>query len=727
MAPGRTALRPAAASLLLVLCGTARAEGLNFWAEPSYRHTESEMTDQAGRTTDVVEDHVAQSYRLNFDRSLTEYLSLNLGGNLLDERGWLGTDHVYTEASGLSTTYTGRLTLGTPVLSAAVSADRYDRKAYVSSGISRGASPTFTTETYATSASWRPLDLPELDLRVARVNEYDSLHLTRDATTDSASFTARYYTPAYDLRYLLNWNRVEDHRTLAQTTAIEQTVLGSRTDRLFGGRMSTYVSATGHTGTTSTEQHGDGLVSKQQLPFSGLSGIETFGTTPQDIELQPNALLIDGNTTAAAGVNVGFGPSQAGDRDPRDVGAGFADAITPVNTIYVWFDKSLPASVATALANSMAVWAGNDNRHWSPVAVVAPPAPSPFANRIEISIVQTQARYLKVSLVPLEIGVTTDPAYRDVFVTELQLLLVLPASQVPTRQTLRGASATGTARTILLREPALTWDATGTVAREVGGPTTYTIVNGLSLTQRLTRALVASARGARVDEDLGVEHEGIWQWNAGLVWKPVPAAYGSLAYSGYSKNTGEVQNAMTALARADWYDGVSTQASASVSRTEDPDRTTDAFQTTGRVSLTPNPWITVTTGGQYQRSFTTSIKNGDVFQQYGRADASLSVSPVPAASATGTIARIIMGPRPTTLGTLQLSYFPLRGDLQISFAYSKTLDTAAQLTTETFIPALRWNLSREISLRSAYTYVRNDAPVMLLVTRSFETSLLISL
>ncbi len=204
------------------------------------------------------------------------------------------------------------------------------------------------------------------------------------------------------------------------------------------------MSATGHTGTSSTEQRGEGgYVTRQQLPFSGLSAVETFPATAVDIQLAPNPLLIDGNTTATAGINVGFGPTESGDRDARHVGAGFADAVTPVNTIYVWLDRSLPPAVGSALVGSMAVYRSDDNRNWTPVAVVSPPVMSQFANRIEVTIAQTQASYLKVTLLPLAVGVTTDAAYRELFVTEIQLLLVLPASQVPSRQMLRGASRDG--------------------------------------------------------------------------------------------------------------------------------------------------------------------------------------------------------------------------------------------------------------------------------------------
>ena len=46
-------------------------------------------------------------------------------------------------------------------------------------------------------------------------------------------------------------------------------------------------------------------------------------------------------------------------------------------------------------------------------------------NRFEISVPDTQARYLKVVTKPLPVGITTDPTYTDVFVTELTLFSVV--------------------------------------------------------------------------------------------------------------------------------------------------------------------------------------------------------------------------------------------------------------------------------------------------------------
>jgi hypothetical protein len=719
---GRAARRAVAASLLLALCGEARAQFLRATIEPTYSHRETESTDQTGRTTETVEDRVTQRYYLTLDRELTRFLSTSVGATLLDDRGWIGQDDVWRDGGGRATTFFGRLTLGGPVLNAGIGATRQEQRAYPFTQASS------VSETYYADAVWRPRDLPELDVRVGRVNAYDSARLATDTTSDSASFGARYRAEQYDLRYILSWNRTEDHLGLTRTTLVEQTVLASRSDRLFRGRTATYVSGRFQDGSASTEREGEGgLVTRQQLPFSGLSAIEVLPATALEIELSPNQLLIDGSTTASAGVNVGFGPTASGDRDTRDVGVGFADAITPVNTIHVYVDREMSAPVGAALSASVAVYRSDDNRFWTPVPVVTPPTVSTFENRIEIGITETQARFLKVTLVPLALGVTTEPAFSELFVTELRTLLVLPAALVPSRQHTRAASVTGTIRTLILRGPDLSHDGSFTVSRRDDGPTTWMVSNGLSLSHRLNSWLVANARGARLDQDLGIEREGEWQWNAGLVARPVPAAQGTLTYSGQLRDTGELTNSLSALARADWYEGISTQANATVSITTEDERTTRGFQTSGRASLTPNRWVSLSAGGQYSWSLVSTVEGGDVMNQSALVDGSVALKPFPAASATGTVSRVLIGTRPTTLGTVQLNYFPLRGDLQLAFAYSKTLDTAAEATTELFSPTLRWNIRRGVSLRSSYTYLRNEAPVLLLVSRGIEATLLITL
>jgi len=721
------------AILAAVTSRSARADGLNLALEPAFAHTETDVTDQSGSKRHETLNLLTQSYRLTLDRSLTDRLTATVGGTFVDQRGWQEVDGVSSLETSRATTLFGRLTLGIPTLTAGVGADRREQRALAA--ISR----SFVTETYTGFVTWRPTDLPDVDFRIGRVSTYDVARQVQDVTTDSATLNARYGGTTQELRYLLSWAHNVDAIGKTDTTSIDQTVRGTRSDTLLDGRTTTYVSGTFLNRNALTSTQGTGTVARQQLPTNGLSAVEAFPATAVSVTLAPNPLLVDGNTTTSAAIDVGFGPSLVGDRNARDIGGAFADVVTPVNTIYLWFDRNITA-VGTALTSAIAVYQSDDNLTWTAVAITAPPQVSNFENRVEITFTQTQARYLKVTMQPLLTGVTTDPAYRDIFVTEIQFLQVLPAALVPHEQNTYAVSANATARTTILRSsPELAHDFAASAAHEsVGDTTTYNVVNGLSVAHPLTRTLAANARGARQDLDAGRGHEGIWQWTAALTGRPYTTAYWTLNYSGNTNDFDKIiAHSLTALARADLYEGISaqatgtgtflTQAARTVNGIELSERKASSGQASATASFTPNRVVTLTIGTLYSRSVSFTPETGDVVTEYGRVDGGLSLTISPVLYGTGTISRVLLGERPTTLATVQLNYSPLRGDLQLSVAYSKTFDTAAAATTEFYGPTLRWNIRRGVSLTSAYTILNSVAPAQILQSRSFTVNLLILL
>jgi hypothetical protein len=689
---------------------------------------ETELTDEAGVTTRERIDALRQRYGLSLERSLTDYLAASAGGTLVDERGWRRTNGVWSDAHARSTSLFGRLSLGTPVLTVGLGVDRREQESL------SPAAPSAVTESYVADASWRPVGLPELQLRFSRVNTFDSPRRDRDVTTDSAQFATRYRAPRNDVRFLVGWNRAVDHLRGSETSAIEEVVLATRTDELLRGRMSTYLSGTVQGRSTSTSARSAGAtVTRQQLPVQGFSGVLAAPTTAEDVQLTPNPLVIDGNVAASAAVNVGFGLAALNDRDAREVGGRFADAVTDVNTIHVWFvpgagDRGLTPEIARELARTARVLGSDDNQRWTDVTLGPLPAPRPGENRIELKIARSRARHLKVSLQPLPVGITTDVAFRDMFVSEVQFLLVLPIEEVPRRDSTALVSATAIARTMIVRSPELSHDVSASLSRRTDPSlTTYTVVNGLSFRHNLSARVAANARAARQDLDDGGGHEGSWQWNAALTGNPVPAAFWTLAYNGSTSGGDQVSHALSALGRADLYEGISAQANTSGSITTQGLRTTRSFQASGTTSLTPNAYVTLSGGALYSRSVASDPIFGDTLTRFGRVDGSVSITPAPALSAVGTVSRVLVGVRPTTLATMQLNYFPLRGEVQLAVAYSKTLDTQADATTEILSPSLHWTVRSGVSLDASYTLLESDAPAQTLATRAFAARLLVLL
>jgi hypothetical protein len=689
---------------------------------------ETDLTDQAGVTTRTQADTLRQRYGLSLDRTLTEYLGASIGGTLVDDRGWRRTNGTWSDVHSRSTTLFGRLNLGTPVLNAGLGVDRREQQSLLP------ARPTLIAESFTVDASWRPIDLPEIQLRFSHVNTFDTARRERDVTTDAAQLATRYHAPRYDIRFLLGWNRAIDRLNESETTSIEETVLVTRNDQLLDGRMATYLSGTVQSRSNSTSARGPGAtVLRRQLPVEGLSAVLTAPLTSADVRLSTNSPLVDGSTTAGAAVNLGFGLAALGDTDAREVGARFADLVTEVNTIHVWLvagaaDRPLTPEVAAALAASVQVHQSADNQRWSAVALDGVPSSTEVENRLDIRIARTAARYLKVTLRPLAPTVTTDAAFRDLFVSEVQFVLELRVEEVPRSDTDVLLSATGIARTKILREPELAHDITATVTRRTERSlTSYTIVNGLSFRHELARSIAANARAARQDLDEGAGHEGSWQWSAALVGNPLPTAFWTLSYSGTANDRDEKSHSVTALGRADLYEGISAQATAGGSFTTQGLRVGRSFQTSGTMSLTPNPYVTLSGGGLYSRSLVSDPLIGDTLAQFGRVDGSVSLTPAPAVSATGTVSRVLLGARPTTLATMQLNYFPLRGEVHLAVAYSKTLDTEADATTELLSPSLRWNIRSGVSLNASYTVLENASPTQTLDSRAFAARLLIIL
>jgi len=680
---------------------------------------ESGSTDQTGFTTRSSTDVLTQRYRLSLDRALTEFLSASVGGTLDDAQAWNDTGGVRSDLHARSSTLYGRVGLGTPVLGLTLGADRREQQ------ILSRVSAAYVTDTYGLDANWRPLDLPEVQLRLAHVDAYDRDRLERDVSNDGVALATRFRSRNLDARYLLGWLRSDDRLHDIETTSVDQSVVVSESDSWLGGRTSTYLSGTFSTRNFTTLARGEGgTVTRQQLPDLGLSGTVTLPATVTNVALATNPAVLDGNTAGSAGVNVGYGPAAVNDRDPREVGAHFVDAVTDVTRILVWFDRPLSPDVARTLAASIQVHASKDNQRWTVVPIDGAATPSPVDNRIEIPIFQTHANYLKVTIQPLPLGATTDTSFRDVFVTEVQLLLVLPVSAVPKNARTVFASATAVARTMIRKAPDVAWDLAGTVAKQTGPDrTTYSLVNGVSTLHRPVEWLSTQARVARLDSYDGLVHLGQFQWSAGAAATPIPTASVSTTYSGSSYDDGRLENAGTLFGRADWYQGVSSQASASFSLAAQALRKARTTSFTASTSLAPNRYVTLSGGALYSYQWMSDPDQGVTWSQFLRGDGSLTLTPAPALSATATVSRVIIGVNPTTFATFNANFTPLRGEVQLSMSYAKNLDSFSQTTSELFASALRWNVRGGVFLTVAYTIAGTGAPALTTSSRSLFTTL----
>jgi hypothetical protein len=154
---------------------------------------------------------------------------------------------------------------------------------------------------------------------------------------------------------------------------------------------------------------------------------------------------------------------------------------------------------------------------------------------------------------------------------------------------------------------------------------------------------------------------------------------------------------------------------------------TRTVQSTTSTAFAANAHVTLTLGALYSRTMQSDPDIGESWSQFARVDGTLSVAPAPALSATGTVSRVVIGLRPTTYATVNFNYAPLRGDVQLTVAYSETLDTQAEYRTRSFTPSLRWNIRGGTFLTASYALVETSAPVQTTDSRAFTTTLLVVL
>jgi hypothetical protein len=719
----------------LVLCATsARGSNFSLFLEPGYLYDLSHLKDATGREVRIERQAVLQNYRLGMDLDLSRTLTLSGSGAFVDTSNWVITNGQFLGYDQPSVVANGRLTYATQVLQSGLQYD-YSQQWGTLLGISRAL------ESATAYLTWMPVELPQVEFRLNRSHNYDVLLTRTDLVSWNALANARYVIQALELRYYFNWFQTEDKVQQLATSSIDNSAAVTYTSSFFGNRLSVYANGTGQARSFSTVAGGAGAtVARQQFPIQGLSVVEAFPATPQDVVLAPNPALIDGNVLNPAGINIGYGPSLSGDRALRDVGVGFADASTPVNMLYLWVDKPLPADVAASLAGGFTAWASSDNARWTQIPLAAPVVFASFNNRFEIAIPQTSSRFLKVVTGPLLPGVSSDRLYAEIFVTELQTFQVVPASSLPPQATTYNVIGNATVNAAILRGPNLDYDFSIYLARQSQTSlVSYTIVNGLSLNARLDRTWSVSSRVARQDLDPGSGHEVQWQWNASVVARPLPTLYGAFTYGGQlnelidRRNLVEVrgttvQQSLTLFGRADLYQGVSLQATVSGTNGLDLDQRASTGGTANlSLLLIPNPWMSLNTNYAYTVSWFSGGFLDDDSARSSRLNATFIVTPFPALSGSASLSWLIMGDRPALYGTFQVNYSPWRGDLQLAFAYNRTFDTASRSITQLVSPAVRWTIRPGVFLNLAYTLIDTLGPVLETSSQTASATLIISL
>jgi hypothetical protein len=728
-----SALGRAGAALLLALASLplhAVADGFSASLEPSVN---AARTDTSGEGVDAARADsllLQQRYRLNLDRSLFPQLRLGATASYQQENGTLKQDLLPTTHSEARRWSLGlRLDLGAGVWNAG---GAYELRGDEAGSGGTASSPRRLNEVVNLFAGWRPADLPSLDLRYVRTHTWESRADGLDQTAQVATLQSTYNpVTSVELRYRGAYSWTGNEASGVEDRTLTQGLRSSWGETFLDRRASVFttVEVTGSRRWTSATR-ADAFRETQQTLASGLSAVERFPALPERITLDPNPALADGDLAAGAGLDLGFGRSDAGDTDPRDLGGRFVDVATPVNELRVWVDRRLPPAISAAF--TWAVYRSDDNQAWTPVALSGGARFSALETRFEIPIARTSARYLKVVTRPLASGVTTDPTYAQIAVTELQAFLVEPVGLGTETGSTGRVGASLSAKLVLQRSWNVAWDTFVDAARASDRDfTRWILTNGLSFTRRLAAPVMLSGRAERSDSDAGagVETGHRASLSAGL--EPLPTLGGTLSASASRLDGpagGRTEVGTQAGVRADLYQGVSLSTQGDLSRGwADGDVRTRRFSGTGNVAVTPHRTVTLAGSFTYSDSLRTQPGAADLRDRAARMDATASWTPVPALGISGSLGRELYR-QAGTLASLSVNASPFRdGALQLSFAYSESLDTTTDTRSRRWGPSLRWRVARRGYLDLAYTDARTRATAVTTDSQVLFAKLLLNL
>ncbi|HET6923595.1 MAG TPA: hypothetical protein VFI16_10655, partial [Anaeromyxobacteraceae bacterium] len=673
-----------------------------------------------------------QQYGLNLEQRLFPLFRL-VGYGFYESGIVTGTtDGILTESEARRWTVSGRAVMGDPVLGAQLGYDRSVRSADALSGGLATLGTDLVRETWSLIGTWRPEGLPVLNLRLSRTDVFDERRTGADQTTDEVSLGTAYQHRGLDARYRMLWQDLADRLRGTETATLSNGARLGYSDRILDDRVSLYGSYDlVHISSETTVTGAGGTVATQQFPVAGLSAVEVFPATPDRVALPPNGTLVDGDVLAGAGLNIGFGPTLSGDAAYRDLGVQFADVVTPVNTVWIWVDRPLPATVSGAFL--WTAYRSDDNLNWTQVPLGGPVAFAPFNNRFEIPVAPAQARYLKLVVKPLAAAVTTDVRYRDILVTEMQVFQVVAAETARgTTSSLRG-NANASARVQILTSVPLSYDFAATLSHHSARPGVYYgLTNGLSLSQPLAPIITLDARLERSDLSAGQGHEAISRASASLGAQPLPTVGGNLSYSGQLQQGaagGQSTHNLSIFGRADPYRGVSLNASASYTLSALADGGSGRQGTAqASVGLTPNRWLVLGGSWSWSSGRVRGGARGDSSDVQSRLDGTATVNPAPAIFASVSLARVWANGVPHSLLNLSGSVSPFPGgDLYLGFAYNETLDTRSELRVRGWGPSMRWKIRGATYLSAAYSVLDSTSPALDVHSRTFTARLALAL
>ncbi len=729
-APGPLSLSPllwafVIVTALIVLPGSAMAV-LTGYVDLTYSDVSSE-SEQASTQQEAKSRSFGfhQIYSLTLDRQL--YPNLKLLASGLFDQNITKTKTPDQDTNQRTTTVRPliELSLDDPIYNGSAGYSRRDDITKASGA----PNLHLVNEEWRANLYWRPEALPTLQVRGSRTNTYDTDRAQVNLTDDLITVTSEFRQKGLYLRYYGTFddatNKVVDLRTKTFTNTGEV----SYENKFFGDRVQVFADYQITLNNTDVTSRGRGEVLLPTIfPFAGLSSVDD---TPLDGALEQNNLLIDGNTGASAGVDLGTGSPGTPTRT-WNIGLDFF-TVAEVNTLFVWVDRELPSAVSQAF--SWRVYASSDNMFWTLVDAAPSVQVGLFQNRFELRFTTVTSRFIKVVTDSLSPGVPVPPGTdaSHIFVTELQSFLSTTSGSGKTSLSDNTQRINVFGRTDLLYNPLVYYTVAYTSVISSGragqpSQTRWTVLNALNLNHRLSRVFSTTAKVEKEDSSDTRGKTTAYAYTLSVNAVPMRTLNHTLTVSGRFEDNPDghlTRNGAFLTNNIDLYKGVRLYGTGGVS-VSTIETGQDEFSPSYTAGIEVSPRNNLTFLLSYNSSETRRSGGGlpetKTFTRSG--DASVTYYPLRTLYLFLSLGRVSQENKSFTLHNYAVTWSPFPGgQLQASLNYNESFRSDENEKVITLTPNLRWNMSRRSWLNVSYFISRTKSDIQRAKDKIFAVNL----
>ena len=562
---------------------------------------------------------------------------------------------------------------------------------------------------YAGYLGWYPAGGPRSDFQYLRTHTFDSARASQDVDKDFVNLISNYTRRSFAATYLGTYLDTNDHLVSLKSRQVSHAGRIADSGSLLRKRWTwngLYNVNAQNLRSVSTGKSGE-----VALPLTPFAGLAALGDLPTTTRLTQNPLLIDGNLTTGAGINIGLVPPSA-DQQARNIGVDLLNP-TPVSRFRVWVDRELPPEVASAF--TWQIYSSTDNIVWKREALAATAPFGPFENRFEIDFPSITARYLKVVTNPLPAAAPDAARFPTIFVTEIQAFEREPAGGVTTAFSRTTHIVNVDTRFRLLDAPSVSYEGYMLYDGPVtSGRSTAMVSNGLTVTHAFSPMVSVYGRAAR---EQGHEPRGermATVSNATLTLDPIAPFRSSLLYTDederieglpstrrglFVQNSIQPYRGVNVLFGVGW--NVANRETGEISH----DRLMNAT-----AMLVPRQHVTLTFSYDELIDNRSGIFQGPPRTSTRRAYAALAIDPLRTLHLVlGEEVINITGQNTRSTYDIDVNWAPFPdGALQLIFAHNEALRSLEFGTDKSTMAAVRWNLNRRSYLDVSYQKTRSE-------------------